>query len=71
MYNHPSEPIEVAMSLTVKRAELATLRMTAGNEKRYPKVILDGQVKEWVGFGWVTLGPATAHDLATLPVVED
>jgi hypothetical protein len=58
-------------TVTVKRAELSTLRMTAGNEKRYPLVILDGVVKEWIGFGWINLRDADETDFNNLPVVED
>lgn len=38
---------------TVRRSELGNLRMAAGNEKKYSKIIIDGAVKEWVGIGWI------------------
>lgn len=56
---------------TIKRAELSTLRMVAGGEKRHPQVIEAGRVKEWIGFGWIDLREATADDLATLPHIID
>jgi hypothetical protein len=52
---------------TVKRSELTNLKMVAGNEKRYSTVIIDGYVKDWVGFGWVTLDKATAADKKKFP----
>lgn len=48
---------------------LSNLAMVAGGEKSITKVIDDGVVKEWVGFGWVDLRAATAEDRKTLPVV--
>ncbi len=57
---------------TVKRSELSNLRMAAGNEQRIGIVIDDGVVKEWVGIGWIDLGPADAEDEKKYPkVVED
>jgi hypothetical protein len=38
---------------TVKRSELSNMKMVAGNENKYDAVIVDGVVKEWVGFGWI------------------
>lgn len=52
---------------TVKLAELTSLRMAAGNEKKYPTVIIGGQVKDWVGIGWITLREATDEDRAKYP----
>lgn len=40
---------------TVKRSELGNLPMIAGNEKKYSKVIIGDQVKEWVGIGWINI----------------
>lgn len=60
------------MTNTVRRTELATILRVAGGEKRHPIVILDGVVREWVGFGWITLDPATDEDRMKYPtVVED
>lgn len=56
---------------TIKRSELSNLRMVAGNEKRITHVILDGEVKMWMGIGWVTLRTATSEDFTLYPVVED
>ena len=56
---------------TVKRSALETVRMTAGNEKRYPAVIDHGIRKEWVGIGWIDTGKASATDYDTMPVVSE
>jgi hypothetical protein len=55
----------------VKRSELTTLRMVAGNEKKYDTIIVDGEVKTWVGIGWITEREATEEDYELLPFVED
>lgn len=47
---------------TIKRAELSTIKMVAGGEKKHPVVILGGDVRRWVGFGWVNEGKADAED---------
>ena len=52
------------------RADLSNLRMTTGGEKTHPKVILDGIVREWVGFGWIDCDPPSKEDLAKLPLVD-
>lgn len=56
---------------TVKRSELSNLRMAAGNEKKYESVIDGGDLKSWVGIGWINEGAADAEDLAKFPTVED
>ena len=56
---------------TVRRAELANHRMVGHNEKKYSRVILDGEVKNWVGFGWVVEHDATAEDRKKYPQVID
>lgn len=56
---------------TVKKSELTTLRMVQGNERLYPKVIIEGVLREWVGFGWIPLGPATEEDLKKYPRVVE
>lgn len=56
---------------TVKSSELASFRMVAGNEKKYDKVVHNGVVKQWVGFGWVSEGPATDEDIAQYPTVVE
>jgi hypothetical protein len=55
----------------IKRSELSTIKMTTGNEDRISKVILDGNVRQWVGIGWVDEGPATETDKLTIPRVID
>lgn len=47
---------------TVKRSELSSIKMVAGNEKKFNKVIADGQLKEWIGFGWIDIRKPTAAD---------
>ena len=37
----------------IKISELSTIKMVAGNEATYSKVIMNGVVKEWVGIGWI------------------
>lgn len=57
---------------TVKRSDLSTWKMVAGNEDHITSVIDDGVKKTWVGIGWITDGPATAEDVVTYPlVIED
>jgi hypothetical protein len=56
---------------TVKRSELSNLRMTAGNEKKYSMVILEGILKEWVGIGWVGEDKATDEDRKKYPTAID
>lgn len=56
---------------TVKRSELGRLRMTAGNERKYNKVIVSGYVREWVGIGWIDLDKATEEDRQKYPTVID
>lgn len=57
--------------LKVKRSELTNLRMVAGNERKYDKVIIDGRVKEWVGIGWIDLGMPSDADRLLLPEVDE
>ena len=56
------EPIPVA--------KLSTLSMVAGEEKKTLRVIDEDEVKEWVGFGWITLRTATSEDRKTIPAVQ-
>lgn len=55
----------------IKRSELSTIKMVAGGEDRISKVILDGNVRQWVGIGWVDEGPASAADKLKYPRVLD
>jgi hypothetical protein len=55
----------------IKRSELSTIKMTTGGEDRISKVILDGNVRQWVGIGWVDEGPATDADKLKYPRVLD
>jgi hypothetical protein len=55
--------------LKVPASDLSTIKMVAGNEKKYTRVIDDGVVKSWVGIGWVEEREATTEDLAQYPTV--
>lgn len=61
---------EEAAPAVIEAAALSTFAMTTGGEKTHPRVICDGEVREWVGFGWVSEGEATPADRAELPVVR-
>lgn len=54
---------------TVHARELSTLKMVAGNERKFTKVIDGNTVKEWVGIGWVDLRKATPNDAKLYPMV--
>jgi hypothetical protein len=43
----------------------------AGNEKKYIRIVHQGQLKEWCGIGWVRLRNATARDKGLWPNVVD
>ncbi len=60
---------KAAPSKTVDASEVTSLRMAAGNEKKYSKVILNGHLREWVGIGWIDTGPATTSQLRRYPHV--
>jgi len=54
---------------SVSASQLSTLRMAAGNEGKYSKVIHKGIVKEWVGIGWINLERPTQTEIDNLPIV--
>ena len=56
---------------TVKRSELSLAKMAAGNERRYPRVLDNGVVKEWVGIGWISIGSTTDAEKAKIPEVVE
>ena len=56
--------------MKVKASELSKLRLTAGNENTYSKVIQDGRLLQWVGIGWIDLGAAIKEDYSNYPEVE-
>lgn len=56
---------------TVKRSDLSTWKMVAGNEDVYNKVIDGNVVKEWAAIGWIDTGPPSDEDKATLPTVVE
>lgn len=53
----------------VPAEELSNLRMAAGNEKVYDKVVDEGTLKEWVGIDWFEVRKATAADKKLYPTV--
>ncbi len=55
----------------VLRSELTNLRMVAGNEKKYSRVVIDGALKEWVGIGWVRIRTASDRDKAVYPTMVE
>jgi hypothetical protein len=44
--------------------------MVMGNELKFTKIIHLQQVKQWVGFGWVTERIAEPHDYLKYPEVK-
>ena len=65
----PSATFERVKMETVRATELSKLRMAGGNEMKYPAVIDDGILKEWVAIGWIDLREATPKDYKKFPVV--
>lgn len=57
--------------IPVLRSELTNLRMVAGNEKKYKRIVLDGSLKEWVGIDWVRIRTASERDKKVYPTVVD
>jgi len=57
--------------ITIPAREFTNLAMINGNEKTYSIIVHNGVVKEWVGFGWIVLHPATPEDLAKYPTVGE
>ena len=56
----------------IKRSNLSTIRMAAGNENYIDKVIdEEGNLKDWVAIGWIDCGPASEQDKLKYPVIED
>lgn len=51
----------------VLQSELTTIKMTTGNEKLFTRVIDEGIVKNWVGFGWVEEDKADLGDCKKYP----
>lgn len=65
----PAIELNHAPGGTVKRSELRTLLMVAGNEQKYG-IVIDGRVvKEWVGFGWISLRKPSKDDISRYPKV--
>jgi len=55
---------------TVHASDLTLVKMDAGGEKRHKIVVdTDGILKEWVGFGWIDLRPASEADRGRWPRV--
>ena len=60
---------EAVAVTTVPVEKLSRLSMVAGGEATITKVIDDGTLKEWVGFGWIDLCAATDADRTAYPQV--
>lgn len=56
---------------TVTRRQVGTIHMVQGGEKTHPIIILNGIIKEWVGFGWIGEDKATKKDKQKYPTVKD
>ena len=56
--------------MKIKPEECSRLRMVAGNEKKYPVVIDDGVLMEWVGIGWIDARIAIPADYDHYPEVQ-
>lgn len=56
----------------VERSKLSGLKMVAGNEDLYTKVIDGDRLREWIGIGWIDIGMATEEHRTLYPtVIED
>ena len=55
------------MKKKIKLSQLSVIKMVSVNENKYPVVIVDGKVKEWVGIGWIDLREATKEDYEKYP----
>lgn len=55
----------------VLRSELTTMRMAAGNENLYTRVVDGDRLRGWVGIGWIDEGMATDEHRATYPTVKE
>lgn len=53
----------------VTLAEVDTLRMVCGGEKKIKRIIHKGCIKVWVGIGWHTEGKAQVEDYFKYPEV--
>lgn len=55
----------------IPRRDLTTIAMVNGKEAQHSVVVVDGRVRQWVGFGWIDVdddySPAAR---AGLPVAE-
>lgn len=54
---------------TVPRTACTNTAMAAGNEGKVLRIIDAGDVKCWVGIGWVTEGRAEPEDYRRYPVL--
>ena len=54
---------------TIKRSELGKHRMVACNEGKFDRVIDNGVIHEWIGFGWIGIVRATKEDYQKYPTV--
>ena len=59
----------MSVPASVEAKELSKLKMVSGNEAKYPIVISDGKVMEWLGIGWYEWRAATPADVEVYPTV--
>lgn len=55
----------------IERSELSNLKMVAGNELKYTKIIDDTILKHWVGIGWIDVRKTTKNDYKIYPTIKD
>jgi hypothetical protein len=55
---------------TLSFRDVSKYDMIAGNERNFTTVIVRGEIKDWVGFGWITIRDATQEDADRYPVVQ-
>jgi hypothetical protein len=54
----------------IKSVECSTVKMVAGNERKFTAVVHNGYVKHWVGFTWLCDRTAVRSDYKKFPVVK-
>jgi hypothetical protein len=64
-------PLRPKAAIPITRSMLTNIKMVSGGEKDLSKVIFDGRVREWIGFGWIDIRAANASDYAKYPAVVD
>jgi hypothetical protein len=56
---------------TVKRSEVTHRAMIDhGNERNVTKIVQNGNLREWVGIGWIHIRKATPEDIKLWPTLN-